>query len=165
MKGVRFVEVDDAGNVTRHAIDQVGNNLTCRLAWCTKHQEPVWVYGDGSFECPHRTAVGWDSDGEHPLTLPPWVTPRAFDIVNEGRRAAVACYAAVPEAVAMDLARIINGLADEIERLRAEVDRRRHWQEEAAVALIAATNIGCRHDTPLNYGNHDRLLRELDVLR
>lgn len=67
MRGVRFVTVDDGGVITRHAVDQVNNNLTAVLRWCETHVEPVWVYGDGSFECPHDTTVGWNSDGEHRL--------------------------------------------------------------------------------------------------
>lgn len=75
MRGVRFVELDASRRVTRHAVDQVGNNLTAQLLWCAKHVEPVWVYSDGSFECPHAAAVGWDSDGKHDLVAPPWENP------------------------------------------------------------------------------------------
>jgi hypothetical protein len=66
------LELDASRRVTRHAVDQVGNNLTAQLLWCAKHVEPVWVYNDGSFECPHTTVVGWDSDGEHDIVAPPW---------------------------------------------------------------------------------------------
>jgi len=62
MRGVRFVEVVD-GVVVRRAIDQVYNNLTATLAWCETHVEPVWVYGDGSYTCPHESTVGWNPDG------------------------------------------------------------------------------------------------------
>ena len=72
VRGVRFVELDASRRVTRHAVDQVGNNLTAQLLWCAKHVEPVWVFNDGSFECPHAAAVGWDSDGEHDIVAPPW---------------------------------------------------------------------------------------------
>ena len=87
MRGVRFVELDASRRVTRHAVDQVNNNLTAQLLWCAKHVEPVWVFNDGSFECPHTTVVGWDSDGwwrpraamrwqrEHDLVAPPWENP------------------------------------------------------------------------------------------
>lgn len=86
MRGVRFVELDASRRVTRHAVDQVGNNLTAQLLWCAKHVEPVWVFNDGSFECPHTTVVGWDSDGEHDpaarmmprhcrIVAPPWENP------------------------------------------------------------------------------------------
>ena len=75
----------------------------------------------------------------------------------------------------------VAAAADEIERLRAEVERKhdyacrmdalaeerlmeitrlRRWQEEAAIALDAATVIGQRHGTPLHWANHDRLIRE-----
>jgi uncharacterized Fe-S cluster-containing radical SAM superfamily protein len=57
--------------VTRHAIDQVGNDLTCRLCWCATHVEPVWVFGDGSFECPHEVTVRWNPDG-HEIVPFPW---------------------------------------------------------------------------------------------
>ena len=69
------VELDASRRVTRHAVDQVNNNLTAQLLWCAKHVEPVWVFNDGSFECPHTTVVGWDSDGEHDLVAPPWENP------------------------------------------------------------------------------------------
>jgi len=72
VRGVRFVELDASRRVTRHAVDQVNNNLTAQLLWCATHVEPVWVYGDGSFQCPHAVAVGWDSDGDHNLVAPPW---------------------------------------------------------------------------------------------
>ena len=82
MRGVRFIELDASLRVTRHAVDQVNNNLTAQLLWCAKHLEPVWVYNDGSFECPHTTVVGWDSDGarlrpvsllrRHDIVAPPW---------------------------------------------------------------------------------------------
>ena len=69
------MELDASRRLTRHAVDQVGNNLTAQLLWCAKHVEPVWVFNDGSFECPHAVAVGWDSDGEHDLVAPPWENP------------------------------------------------------------------------------------------
>ena len=71
----RFVELDASRRVTRHAVDQVNNNLTAQLLWCATHVEPVWVYGDGSFECPHDAVVGWNSDGNHELVAPPWENP------------------------------------------------------------------------------------------
>lgn len=70
MRGVRFAEVSD-GTVIRHAVDQVGNNLTATLRWCATHVEPVWQHRDGSFTCPHETAVGWAPDG-HDIVDFPW---------------------------------------------------------------------------------------------
>ncbi len=75
VRGVRFVELDASRRVTRHAVDQVNNNLTAQLMWCATHVEPVWVHNDGSFECPHTTVVGWDSDGAHDIVAPPWENP------------------------------------------------------------------------------------------
>ncbi len=43
---------------------------------------------------------------------------------------------------------------------KAEIERLRQWQEEAAIALNAATVIGQRHGTPLHWANHDRLTQE-----
>lgn len=75
MRGVRFVELDASHRVTRHAVDQVNNNLTAQLMWCATHVEPVWVYNDLSFQCPHETCVGWDSDSGHEIVPPPWENP------------------------------------------------------------------------------------------
>lgn len=72
MRGIRFVEVTADGRIVRHAVDQVNNDLTAELRWCATHLEPVWVFGDGSYECPHETSVGWNPDG-HELTAGPWV--------------------------------------------------------------------------------------------
>ena len=71
MRGIRYAAFDGA-HIVRHAVDQVGNDLTCVLAWCNTHVEPVWVYGDGSFQCPHDLVVGWDSDGGHEIIAFPW---------------------------------------------------------------------------------------------
>jgi hypothetical protein len=68
--GVRFAEVVD-GVVVRHAVDQVNNDLTAALRWCATHVEPVWVYGDGSYMCPHERDVGWAPDG-HDVVAFPW---------------------------------------------------------------------------------------------
>jgi hypothetical protein len=70
VRGVRVAEVID-GTVVRHAVDQVGNNLTAFLGWCATHVEPAWVYGDGSFSCPHEGVVGWAPDG-HEIVAFPW---------------------------------------------------------------------------------------------
>jgi hypothetical protein len=71
VSGIRYIEVGDNGEVTRHAIDAVGNNLTATLRWCSTHLEPVWVYGDGSYECPHAVTVGW-SPHPHDIASAPW---------------------------------------------------------------------------------------------
>lgn len=57
--------------VVRYKKDQVGNDLTAVLQWCAKHNEPVWVYNDTSWECPHTVVVGWDT-GDHEIVAPPW---------------------------------------------------------------------------------------------
>ena len=44
MRGVRFVELDASRRVTRHAVDQVNNNLTAQLLWCATHVEPLWSF-------------------------------------------------------------------------------------------------------------------------
>lgn len=60
-----FIEVDrSTRRVVHHKIDQVGNNLTRTLMWCDRHQEPVWVFGDGSFRC------WWDNITRHKQHLP-----------------------------------------------------------------------------------------------
>lgn len=68
---VQVLVVPPLGRVIRYKVDQVGNDLTATLMWCDLHHEPVWVYGDGSFECPHERIVGW-SPHEHPIVTPPW---------------------------------------------------------------------------------------------
>lgn len=62
MKGVVFVTIEQ-GVLVRNKIDDVGNNLTCRLHWCDTHHEPVWIYGDGSYCCPHDQIT--DTISEH----------------------------------------------------------------------------------------------------
>lgn len=69
-RGVRLAG-EVGGVVVRHAVDQVGNDLTAVLQWCTTHVEPVWVHGDGSFTCPHEMVVGWNPDG-HEIVEFPW---------------------------------------------------------------------------------------------
>jgi hypothetical protein len=52
---------------------------------------------------------------------------------------------------------------EQVERLIAERIALRKWAAEACIALEAATVIGERSSRPgdgLDYGNHDRLLRE-----
>jgi len=71
MRGVRTLSIEN-GRVIRHAVDQVNNDLTAELHWCATHVEPVWVFGDGSYECPHETVVGWPSDGGHDITPLPF---------------------------------------------------------------------------------------------
>ena len=68
--------VTPTGRVVRYHRDQVGNDLTAHLAWCSTHCEPVWVYGDGSWECPHTRAVEWDT-GDHVIVAAPWEGPDA----------------------------------------------------------------------------------------
>jgi hypothetical protein len=42
----------DTGIVTARAV----------LKFCTAHLEPVWVYGDGTYSCPHDDILGYPSD-------------------------------------------------------------------------------------------------------
>ena len=68
---VLTVVVPPLNRVVRYKRDQVGNDLTAVLRWCSTHQEPVWEYGDGSWECPQTAAVGWDT-GDHRIFSGPW---------------------------------------------------------------------------------------------
>jgi hypothetical protein len=71
-KGTTLIDVDGFSHrVTRFRRDIVGNDLTATLMWCDKHNEPVWVYGDQSWECPQTRIVEWDTK-DHIITLPPW---------------------------------------------------------------------------------------------
>ena len=56
--------------VVRSEVDWVGNDLTTVLRWCETHLEPVWVYGDESYECPYDMITRVEH--EHVLVLPPW---------------------------------------------------------------------------------------------
>ena len=76
---VGFIEVDPVGRrVVHHKIDQVGNNLTRALAWCDRHQEPVWIYGDGSFRCwweditGHKQHLPEFGPDDHEIVAGPW---------------------------------------------------------------------------------------------
>ncbi len=59
------------GRVVRYRVDAVGNHLNAVLWWCETHAEPVWVYSDGSYECPEVKVTGWDQ-GNHVIVDPPW---------------------------------------------------------------------------------------------
>jgi hypothetical protein len=72
----QVVVVPDGRRVICYKRDQVGNDLTCVLRWCSTHDEPTWVYDDGSFSCPHELSVGWSPD-PHELTDAPWETTPA----------------------------------------------------------------------------------------
>jgi hypothetical protein len=67
----QIVVVPDSRRVVRYKRDAVGNDLTAVLRWCSTHDEPLWVYDDGSHTCPHEMIVGWSPD-EHDLTDAPW---------------------------------------------------------------------------------------------
>lgn len=61
----------------------------------------------------------------------------------------------------------LERLSKERDEARADVERLRGWVGDAARALDAATTIGqrsCRDGDHLNYGNHDRLIREAAAL-
>lgn len=66
-----FPAVMDSGRVVRYKVDQVGNDLTAVLRWCETHIDPVWVYSDGSFECPHDQITEVHSD-DHAIVDAPW---------------------------------------------------------------------------------------------
>lgn len=57
--------------IIRYKKDAVGNDLTARLRWCEMHNEPVWFYDDGSYECPW-TRVTRDTTANHEVVDGPW---------------------------------------------------------------------------------------------
>lgn len=57
--------------VVRYRVDQVGNHLDAVLRWCGTHAEPVWVYDDGSFKCPHDLITRVPTD-DHSIVVAPW---------------------------------------------------------------------------------------------
>lgn len=71
---VEVVVVPGSRRVIRYKKDQVGNDLTAVLRWCSTHAEAVWVYDDESVRCPHDLTVGWSPD-EHVVTDGPWEVP------------------------------------------------------------------------------------------
>lgn len=72
-RSTQVVVVPPFGRVVRYRTDAVGNDLTAVLHWCETHHEPVWLYGDGSFECPHTRLVGYDTE-DHVVVTGPWET-------------------------------------------------------------------------------------------
>jgi hypothetical protein len=70
---VEVVVVPDTRRVIRYKKDQVGNDLTAVLSWCETHREPVWVYDDGSYECPW-TRITLNRTAEHMIVAGPWET-------------------------------------------------------------------------------------------
>jgi hypothetical protein len=71
------------GRVIRYDKDAVGNDLTATLLWCDRHQEPVWVFGDGSYTCPHERVVEFNTDN-HRIVTPPWETALTDGDVSGG---------------------------------------------------------------------------------
>lgn len=67
----QVVVVPPHSRVVRYRRDMVGNDLTASLMWCDTHHEPLWVYGDGSYECPHTRIIECDSE-DHVIIPPPW---------------------------------------------------------------------------------------------
>lgn len=63
--------VPESRRVRLYRVDAVGNNLDAVLRWCSTHMEPVWVFDDGSFECPYDRVVQVYSD-DHELIDGPW---------------------------------------------------------------------------------------------
>lgn len=76
--GTQVVVSPANGRVIRYRVDSVGNDLTAWLAWCETHAEPVWVYGDDSWTCPHTVTVQWDTE-DHVLVPGPWESPGGTD--------------------------------------------------------------------------------------
>lgn len=71
---LQVVVTPDRNRVVRYKRDMVGNDLTCVLRWCDTHDEPLWVYDDGSFECPW-TRTTRDTTAEHSVVDGPWEHP------------------------------------------------------------------------------------------
>lgn len=74
-QGYTQVVVVDSGRVVRYKRDQVGNDLTTHLAWCSTHSEPVWLYGDGSYTCPYDLVIEAHTQ-DHAIGVAPWETAR-----------------------------------------------------------------------------------------
>ena len=70
---VQIVVTPDKNRVVRYKTDLVGNDLTAVLRWCSTHNEPTWVFDDGSYTCPHTLVVKHDT-GDHELVDAPWET-------------------------------------------------------------------------------------------
>jgi hypothetical protein len=77
-----MVIVNSRRRVVRDRVDLVGNDLTATLRWCSEHNEPVWEFGDGSYECPHDVATGVPTDG-HELVDGPWELPDGWAMMPE----------------------------------------------------------------------------------
>lgn len=69
-QGYTQVVVVDSGRVVRYKRDQVGNDLTTHLAWCSTHSEPVWIYSDGSYTCPYDLVI--EARTDHVIGVAPW---------------------------------------------------------------------------------------------
>ena len=61
------VTVDKA---TRRVKRKTPRGYKAHLAWCSVHDEPVWVYSDGSWGCPYDYVVSFTED--HALAVAPW---------------------------------------------------------------------------------------------
>lgn len=79
--GTTNLAVMPTGRVVRYSVDQVGNDLTCVLRWCETHVQPVWVYGDGSYECPHTLVVQHDTK-DHVIVEAPWERPAGHPLAG-----------------------------------------------------------------------------------
>lgn len=71
LRQTQIVVTPDRNRVVRYKVDAVGNDLTAVLRWCETHNEPVWVYDDGSFTCPHDRITEVHTD-DHDLIDGPW---------------------------------------------------------------------------------------------
>lgn len=61
------IEVDGHRRVIRHG-RLVGPAV---LRWCATHLEPLWIFDDGSFACPHDLMVETTTP-DHELVDGPW---------------------------------------------------------------------------------------------
>jgi hypothetical protein len=60
------------GRIVKYKKDMVGNDLTAVLMWCQTHQDPVWVFKDDSYTCPHTREVEIDTH-DHVIVEGPWI--------------------------------------------------------------------------------------------
>jgi hypothetical protein len=75
------VIVDRRRRVARDRIDLVGNDLTATLRWCATHNEPVWEFNDGSYQCPYDCVT--QASSEHEIVDGPWELPEGWRMTPE----------------------------------------------------------------------------------
>lgn len=57
---VQVIVARPLNRVVRYRKDE-GIDLTAVLRWCATHNEAVWVFGDGSFSCPHDLIIQYET--------------------------------------------------------------------------------------------------------